>query len=152
MEFSQKTKQYWDKDDLEKVNKVISIEELYTIAKKIVTKMPKPIVQVCGPISTGGQGSIEANLNLFNQTILSLQAQDLSVFDQMPFEESMARLSLELRAQGKYDNSILTDFYFPLFESGNISTFYFLPNWQSSVGARAEHQKAEELGIKIIYL
>ena len=69
MEFSEITKQYWTKEDWENLEKVESTGDLYVIAQNIISKMPKPFVQVCGPIATGGLGSIEANLNTFNETI-----------------------------------------------------------------------------------
>jgi hypothetical protein len=114
--------------------------------------MPKPITQLCGPISTGGLGSIEANLKNFNDTIIRLQNQGLNVFNQMPFQQPMHRLKEKLTKEGKYSNNILTDFYYPLFKSGVISSFHFLSDWQTSFGATKEHEKAKEFGIKIIYL
>lgn len=39
--------------------------DLAAIALTILPRLPKPVGQVCGPISTGGLGSIEANLVRF---------------------------------------------------------------------------------------
>lgn len=113
--------------------------------------MPDPVVQVCGPIGTGGLGNVKDNLNAFNIVIHDLQAQGLNVFDQMPFEWPMQVIKFNLD-QSIYPEAILTDFYLPLFESGKIKTFYFMKDWKSSKGANWEHAKAIELGIKIIYL
>ena len=152
MEFSEITKQYWIKEDWENLEKVESTGDLYVIAQNIISKMPKPFVQVCGPIATGGLGSIEANLNTFNETIKKLQNEGIVIFDQMPFEEPMQKLKARLYSKGEYMNSILTDFYYPIFESGQVSAFYFMPGWQTSFGAKCEHEKVKELGIKIVYL
>ncbi len=152
MEFSEITKQYWEEKDWKDLENVKLASDLYIIAKRIIKRMPKPFVQVCGPIGTGGLGSIDGNLNVFNNTINELQSQGLNVFDQMPFEKPMQELHEKLIAKGEYPKSLLTDFYCPIFESGLISTFYFLPNWKTSTGAKWEHKKAQELGIKIIYL
>ncbi len=152
MEFSEVTKQYWQEKDWEDVDKVQSIKELYSVAERIMERMPKPFGQVCGPITTGGAGSVPLNLERFNVAIKELQAKGVHVFDQMPFEKSMERLSSELTQKKIYDHSILSDFYLPLFESGKIKTFYFLPDWQSSTGAKWEHEKAKELGAEIVYL
>ncbi len=103
----------------------------------------------------GGKGSIEANLEEFNNQIKKLQDKGLNVFDQMPFEEPMHRLLIEFlktRSKNEYMDSILTEFYLPLFESGYIKELYFLPDWQSSNGAKWEHEQAKKLGIKIVYL
>lgn len=152
MEFSEITKQYWTKEDWENLEKAESIGDLYIIAQNIISKMPKPFVQVCGPIATGGLGSFETNLNAFNETIKELQKQGLTVFDQMPFEKPMQRIKKKIISNGEYADFILTDFYYPIFESGLVSAFYFMPNWQTSFGAKCEHEKAKELGIKIVYL
>lgn len=145
------TAQYWDKEDLEAVKNAKDFKELYTIAARVLSKMPKPIVQVCGPIGTGGLGNVEDNLRAFDETIKLLQTEGLNVFDQMPFEWPMQVLKFKLK-KDVYPEDILNDFYLPIFESGMISEFYFMPNWQTSKGANWEHDQAERLGIKINYL
>jgi hypothetical protein len=152
MEISEITKKYWTKEDWENLEKVESVGDLYIIAQNIISKMPKPFVQICGPIATGGLGSFEANLNAFNNTIKGLQKQGLNVFDQMPFEGSMQKLKNNVISKSEIVNSILTDFYYPIFRSGYVSAFYFMPNWQTSFGAKCEHEKVKELGIEIVYL
>jgi len=52
----------------------------------------------------------------------------------------------------EYLENILTDFYLPIFEGGYIQDLYFIQGWQSSHGATWEHNQAERLGIKIIYI
>jgi hypothetical protein len=151
MEFSKKTKEYWEEKDWEDLKKAESIKDLYLIAERIINRMPKPMVQVCGPIATGGLGSIEANLNAFNETIIDLQNKGVNVFDQMPFEDPMQKLKTKMSTE-ECVNSILNDFYLPIFNIGHISSFYFMPGWESSNGANWEHERAKELGIEIIYL
>ena len=152
MEISEVTKQYWTKEDWENLKRVQSVGDLYLIAMNIISKMPKPFVEVCGPIGTGGFHSFEKNLNAFNETIKKLQGEGLVVFDQMPFEEPMQKLKKKMDSKSEIASAILTDFYYPIFESGMVSAFYFMPNWQTSFGAKCEHEKAKELGIKIVYL
>jgi hypothetical protein len=151
MEISTKTLGYWTPEDFADVEKAETYKDLYVIAQRVILRMPKPFGQVCGPIATGGLGSIEANLHAFNETIKKLQSEGRVVFDQIPFEEPMQKIKNDLKP-GEYAEAILTDFYRPLFESGNIDTFYFMPNWQTSRGANWEHGEAERLGIKIVYL
>ncbi len=148
---NQHTAQYWKEEDFEGVKQAKDFKELYVIAEKILKIMPHPIVQVCGPIGTGGLGNVEDNLKAFDKTIRYLQAKGLNVFDQMPFEWPMQVMKFNL-LEGVYPESILTDFYMPIFESGLVSEFYFMPNWQTSRGAKWEHEEAKRLGIKINYL
>ena len=97
MEFSEVTKKYWKDEDWDNLEKAESMVDMHIIAERIINRMPKPIVQVCGPIANGGLGSFEANLNAFNETIKSLQQQGLNVFDQMPFEIPMQDKSFILQ-------------------------------------------------------
>ena len=151
MEFSEVTKKYWEKRDWEDLEKAKSMSDMRVIALRVIERMPKPIVQVCGPIATGGLGSIEKNLDIFNKTIQKLQKKGLNVFDQMPFEAPMQKLKEEVSTKDVVD-SIMNDFYLPIFNSGIISAFYFLPEWQGSHGANLEHELAQKIGIKISYL
>lgn len=150
MELSNITKKYWKDEDWIDLKGAESIKDLYKIASKILQRMPKPIIQVCGPISTGGKGSIPDNLEVFNRKIKDLQDRGLIVFDQMPFEEPMHKMIM-VNSEREYFEDILTDFYLPLFESGNIKELHFLSGWKSSRGAMWEHEQAKRLKIKIIY-
>ena len=151
MKLSKITKEYWRENDWKDLEKVESAADLYAIAERIIAHMEKPLVQVCGPVGTGGLGSVEKNLEVFNDTIIQLQGKRLNVFDQMPFEDQMQNLKKKFSTE-KVVNDILNDFYLPIFKSGAISAFYFMPNWQTSFGARWEHEEAKKLGIKIVYL
>jgi hypothetical protein len=113
--------------------------------------MPHGVVQVCGPIATGGLGTLEANLHAFNDQIKRLQSQGLHVFDQMPFEIPMQELKKDLKP-GEYATSILDDFYLPLMQNDKVTTFYFMPNWETSTGARWEHDLVTKMGKEIKYL
>ncbi len=121
------------------------------IAFRVLSRMPQPIEQVCGPISTGGRGSLLANLIAFNEVIVELQAQGKHVFDQMPFEQPMQRVKAGLPLD-QYPTILLDEFYLPIFESGLIQKLQFMPEWESSFGARWEHAQAERLGIEIAYI
>ena len=79
--------------------------------------------------------------------------QGINIFDQAPFEEPMQRIKAESGKSVRESNQELLDkFYLLLFQSGLITTFYFLPGWESSFGASWERRQAKELGIEIIDL
>ncbi len=146
-----KSSYYWTWQDYLLVEKARSISELAVIALRIIGLMSKPIVQVCGPLSTGGLGSLSANQERFSLAINILHHRSRGcyrVFDQMPFQGAMARLT-ERRRKSGYPREILYQFYLPIFKSSNIQLAYFLSGWQESVGARWEHQTAPKYGIRI---
>jgi hypothetical protein len=151
MELSKETLKYWTDQDWIDLEQAETATAMYAVADRIYSRMPESIVQVCGPIATGGLGSLEANLDAFNETIKKLQSQGLHVFDQMPFEMPMQKLKKDLKP-GEYAYSILDDFYLPLMNKEKITTFYFMPNWKTSKGAQWEHDLVTKMGKEIKYL
>jgi len=145
------TAQYWTEEDIMAVKEAKDFKDLYKIAEKILKIMPQPVAQVCGPIGTGGLGNVNDNLKAFDETIKSLQEKGLNVFDQMPFEWPMQGMKFQL-PEGVYPESILDDFYLPIFQSGLVQEFYFMNNWKTSRGANWEHEQAQKGGYKIVYL
>ena len=146
---------YWKEEDLIDVEKATKYKDLSVVALRVLSRMPQPTVEVCGPISSGGAGSIEKNLERFDLAIKSLQKKGIKVFNLMPFETSMHAIR-DIRRKDKkfvdYDYALLEDFYLSVFESGYIKKFYMLPDWQSSTGATWEHEQAKRLGIETVYL
>ena len=136
---------YWRSTDFEQVNHAQSYDDLLEVALRVIERTPAPIHQVCGPISTGGRGSVQANLEEFDRAI-EYFSQHVNVFDQMPFEHPMQRL------KKTEDRDLMDVFYKPIFSSGEIDTLLFLPGWRSSTGARTEWEWADEHGIDKIEL
>ncbi len=143
--------QYWTPDFIEVLEKAQSYKELVIVAFQILEmlgKNPNPIVQICGPISTGGKGSLHENIAEFNKAIFFFSSRGENVFDQMPFQIAMERLSRNVKG---YDKRILNDFYLPLFESGIVKIYRFLPGWRSSKGARWENRTVKRLQRETVY-
>lgn len=150
-----KLPQYWIEKDRQDLKTAETYADLRDIAMRILKRMPRPIAEVCGPITTGGRGNIKDNMKVFDRAIRDLSYWGyIRIFNQLPFEAPMHKIMRRLaKASGKkYDKRILLDFYLPIFKSGLIEIFYFLPGWRTSFGARWEHRQAKKLGIKIVYL
>src|SRR3989344_7218420 len=93
-----------------------TFEELCDIALPVLQRILHPVVQVCGPISHGGAGSITENLRRLEIVIEELGGRGLHVFSQLPFEGSMQHIKATPYYMG--DDHLLETFYLPLFESG----------------------------------
>ena len=76
MEISKITLSYWTEKDHADLEKAESAKDMYVVAERIYDRMPDDIVQVCGPIATGGLGSLEANLHAFNEEIKNSKYRD----------------------------------------------------------------------------
>lgn len=111
-------------------------------------------VIVCGPITTGGRGSVEENVRAIRLVIDYLGSYfEEKVFDQLPYEATLWSLKDEWEAQecnSGYCLPILEEFYLPIYQSGLIVRAYFLPGWESSFGACWEREQLMKLPIAII--
>lgn len=141
-------------EEVEAIGNVRSYPEAADVAKAVANRLhangTHTVYQVCGPISTGGRGSREANMKYFSQAIDFGIENGLVIFDQRPFESVIKRLSPE-HTETSYDLRILTDFYEPLFRSGRVGCLLFLPGWETSRGARWERQMGRSLGLRVEY-
>lgn len=112
---------------------------------------PGPVAMVCGPISTGGLGSPEKNLEVLDGAVQNLKARGIKVFEQHPLEKHIRRLcdAKMFEAYKKGDMQLLEEIYLPLFKSGYIHELHFVPLWRTSIGTTWEYEQAEKLEIKI---
>src|SRR6266481_5273332 len=120
------------------------------VAMRMLKSLSRSIM-VCGPISTGGRGSVEANMAMFHKGICLLAKQGKVIFDQRPFEVPMRRF-IAARKEPGYAHELLDEFYLLLFKSGLIKELHFLPGWEGSTGARWEHEQAPRHGMAVFYL
>ncbi|MEK7567042.1 MAG: hypothetical protein AAB527_02840 [Patescibacteria group bacterium] len=142
---------YWTGDDIIEVEEAKDFTRLAQIALKVIGRIPDPIVQVCGPITSGGFASVELNLKVFEMAIDSLERKGFNVFDQMPLENAMARIQKENYTDpDKARVDILNQVYLPIFESGRIKMLAMLPGWQDSIGAVWERDQGIRLGILVL--
>lgn len=138
------------KEDFENIAYSKDFHDLSRVALNILKRMPQPIVQVCGPMATGGMGSLKDNFVVFENTISMLVKRGENVFNQMPFEDPMQRFKSEDWYKG--GTQIIDEFYLPIFESRFIKKLYFIRGWETSTGASLEHFHAKRIGIEIVYL
>lgn len=139
------------KEDMTRINTAETFHDLVVAGLMILNRMDSPIIQVCGPISTGGTGSVSKNLKIFSFAINFLEEKGFSVFNQLPFEKTFDKIMRNYKITG-YDTPILEEFYKPIFESGKIKEIYFIPGWEQSTGAKWEYSYAKKLGIKTILM
>jgi hypothetical protein len=124
--------------------------ELKDVALDVLKNMPQPIVTVCGPLSTGGLGSVEKNLEVFEKTIHKLSLLEKNVFNQLFFEKRIGQLIRSSdKSKEESDKTLLEEFYLHIFKSGLIKKLYFIHGWESSYGANWERKTAQKLGIKV---
>lgn len=144
---------YFEKQYKERLAKANHYSEASLVALDVLEKMPTNLGQVCGPITSGGKGSLEENLRIFEKTILRLSLQGISIFNQLPFETTLERIWKVDKRDLKIKNlDLLEGFYLPIFESGFIKDLYFIYGWNSSFGTTWEHKEAKKIGLNIIYL
>lgn len=114
-----------------------------------ISDLKPPVIQFCGPISTGGFGDVAENLDYLYSVVRASMDQGMSVFNQVSYER---RLDKILRDHHEYDYPLLDFFYNPILTSGKISGLIFLPLWETSVGSQWEHELGLSLRLPIHYL
>lgn len=127
-------------------------KQLIKLAAKVISDISKnegPTLQFCGPISTGGFGTVDENLCFLSSAIEYAKEKKYFVFDQASYERDLDRI---MGNQNEYDYPILDFFYKPILSSGKIKALVFLPMWQTSTGSTWEHEFAKSVGIPIYYL
>lgn len=114
-----------------------------------VSALKPPVIQFCGPISTGGFGNAEENLSYLRSAIYATKEKGISVFNQVSYERQLDHI---LRDHHEYDYPLLDFFYNPILASGKISGLIFLPLWETSIGSKWENDIGKSLRIPIFYL
>lgn len=143
----------WQPKDYKRMNNAKTFKDLSDQALAMMRRSPGTMSWVCGPITNGGQGSIETNLEIFSQIIQQLNKQGKNAFSQLPFATDLNRINGTLNQYNIGEKTdLLQGFYKPIFTSGLIDTVYFIPDWKSSAGARWEHDTLTKLGTNIVYL
>lgn len=142
---------HWTGEQRTRLDAVGSLAEAGDLAVEVLSRMKEreqAIIQVCGPMSTGGLGSLEKNMERFAHAIGALQDRGFLVFNQIPFQGAIVRLT-DHHAGGEYCIDILEVFYRKIFECRHISRAMFLPGWESSTGARWEREFVAARGIPV---
>lgn len=130
-----------------------SFESLAELALEELAKFPPGVEIVCGPITSGGAGSIKDNLTIFNAVIKRLLEQRRPVFNQMPYENQLFALRDAWKAdpdalQERGYEPVLEQFYRPLFSSERFAKAWFIPKWETSSGATWERNLLRSLGVE----
>lgn len=143
------------KNQIVKVAESTDFKTMVKIAIKMIKAAKKKykksmVIEICAPISSGGEGSVEKNLIKMNKVIDGLADLEYIVFDQMPYEKKIGEIKANREKDGKfaYDMSVLIEFYEVFFQKKLIDMLVFLPDWKTSIGACWEYFKAKSLGIQ----
>lgn len=117
-------------------------EDLLVVAWIEFSTLDRPIIQICGPMSSGWEWSLEANRIAHRSKINLLKNLWLSVFDQMKFDPAIDRIW--------YSPEFLDVFYGIFFQHGFIQYLFFRKWWESSSWTRKEHELGKKHWLKLV--
>jgi hypothetical protein len=143
---------HWTEEDLARLEEVTSFEEAAELAVSMLARISgtgKEIVQICGPMSTGGLGDLEQNMERFQLAIERAHERGLLVFNQIPFQKVIIRICSFEEGRPSYDWDILEIFYRRIFESGYVHRTLFIEGWDSSTGATWERNLVTKLSLVV---
>ena len=147
----------WTSGELALLEPVKNFHELADVAIGVLSRMRKhadtlankpPIVQICGPMSTGGLGRLEHNMAFFHHALKIALGRGLVVFNQIPCQTAIIRIA-NWQPDKPYCQEILDIFYRKVFESRRVWETLFLPDWGTSHGASWERKLITSLGISV---
>lgn len=142
---------YWTDAHVASLRNAKKFEDLLDISLSVLKSMPtdRPIVQTCGPLTTGGLENEALNTVILKNCIIKMQIEGYNIFDQLPLGLALRRLVREWeRTNSGYCKPILKIFK-EIFESGLIEETFFIPGYKKSKGSRWEKLISFKLNIKI---
>lgn len=131
---------HWTEEHYAQLPLIDSLPDLGRMGIKMAAHLKlqhRYVAIVCGPMTTGGLGSLDANMARHALGQQRLRKLGIVVFNQAPFQEAIIRLT-DHHNSTEYDMRILEDFYRPIFLSRHITHAWFLPGWEGSKGAAWE--------------
>ena len=141
---------YWTPAELQALDKAETLDEMVEIALIILERMKstgKKIVQVCGPMTRGGLGSYEANMELFRKVVVRAHEESgYVVFNQDMFTKVILRLDAA-RQSPEYWHDLIDNFYGAIFRSGHFHGTLWIRQWETSTGSVREREIATECGL-----
>lgn len=136
--------EYWTEQDGRDCATANTFEELGEILMGVARRASQPLGMVCGPISSGGLGSVAANLERFEKAIRYVRSSGIAVLHQLTLEKEIARMcSTPYYKDGL---QLLNGVYRPVFDSELVPLRFFIPEWHTSFGARWEREQASRPG------
>jgi hypothetical protein len=138
-------------EETQELESVQTFDELAELAISTLARMKcegLDIVQICGPMSTGGCGNFQKNMARFVRSIEIAHRHGINVFNQVLFQEAVIRICSWTEGE-PYPMDLLEVFYAKVLQSGYITKGLFLPDWESSVGARWEREFLCKLSISV---
>lgn len=123
--------------------------DLRALAEKAVERLkllPQPVVRLSGPLTTSAYG-YKNNLKRFLKGQEILREKGYTVFDYFEGhdgEEVIKSLNVPWV-------EVMEHYHRPIMAAGLIKGAFFLPRWEFSNGAKAEHEYAKEFGLDIHY-
>lgn len=139
----------FEAEELRVLESATTLDELADAATSFLKRMKQEyevVVQICGPMSTGGCGTFEGNMARFNRSVEVAIENGAAVFNQVLFQEAMIRIC-NWKEGDPYPEQLLTVFYARVLSSGYIDKGLFLSGWETSTGSRWERNFLTSLGI-----
>jgi len=147
------TDPWYTDEDFRRIRIAKSFPPLVEVAIQAIARNRRPnepVIQVCGPMTTG-DGTFKENNERIVRTIVRLRDEGKSVFSQVVFQEGMLNFTT-IEDYHRDPLRLLEGFYGALFRGGHIQTLVFLPGSRKSLGCRWEESMGRKLGMDIILL
>lgn len=116
------------------MDKEKKISELAAAAIERLKELPQPVVRICGPLTSGGNG-YEENLALFKKAEKILIEKGFTVFDYFTNNHDEE----DIYEMGMNWETVMELYHKPILAANILDTAFLLPDWQNSNGSCFEH-------------
>lgn len=109
----------------------------------------RPVVQLSGPMTTGGLGNPDLNFRLYREAVRHAYDRMVNVHDVTAYKAPLDHLCGQLPMGNPYPWDLLNDFYAPMFQSQYVTHLWLLPGWNTSTGSAFEVVEASMNGVRV---
>lgn len=141
---------YWTKSFLKDLEFTRSFGDVAFVAKSLIETIPKPVIGLSAPLTTGGYG-LENNTKIIEQSIYKLESFGFNVFNFIPLSIGLLPLIGDWNKNNKdYCMPVIEITYRQIFESKMLEIIFSIPRKEPSIGAGRESEILFELGIPVL--
>ncbi len=147
---------YYGEDDLIDISNAQTLEELVRIALTVLSRMPKPVFWVAGPITSGSRTN-EENRKRLRDTIERFKIKGVTVINHLLLQKQATKIlkrefgyrKLSKMEEYKLQERLRDKLYAPIFQSGKIDTLCLMPSSERSLNVQWKLGFAHAKGIPI---
>ncbi len=142
---------YYTPEDIVGISEARTVEDLTRIALVVLSRMPKPVYWVAGPI-TSGQRTARENRKRLRDTILCLKIKGITTLNYLPLQKQATKILRREFEDVKLQEKLRDKLYAPIFRSGKIDGLCVMPQSEKSLNVQWMRGFVHASGISVKFI